>query len=343
MTRADTGHVTLFFLTAFVFCAASPGVFQLRQRWSFLDLALVLSLAGLWLCNSAILRHPTTELPQRLSAAAGEIVRPKRRAQRFAEARMATEKAYPVKNLRAIVGEETIDAINWDQYSVLREHLNYRPRPVFQSYSAYTPGLLRQNLRFYQNASAPQFVFARLQSIDSRFPAQEDCLLLEELPRRYAIAKEAGDFLLLRRKPVQPCGDLLREKFPMRDVSCGQEIELPEAANCALEMRAMFKPSIYGAARSFLVQPAEISLVLTDGAARPHTARLIPQVGEAGFLVQPLLESEKDFADFMAARPGRSVRSIRFETVSATRSCWSQISIRFSKLPELRFKAAAAY
>jgi hypothetical protein len=107
-------------------------------------------------------------------------------------------------------------------------------------------------------------------------------------------------------------------------------------------LRAIFKPSIYGAARAFLVQPAEVSLVLTDGKHGQHTGRLIPEMAAAGFLVQPLLESDKDFADFMAARPGRLVRSIRFEPVSATGNCWSQISIQFSKLPELPFEPATA-
>jgi hypothetical protein len=343
VTRADTGHIALFFPTAFVFCAAAPALFQRRHRWSFLDVTLILSLAGLWLFNSGFfLRHTPWELAQRLRAAPGELFRPKRQAQRFAAAEAAMEKANPSKNLRAIVGRETIDVINFDQYSVLREHLNYCPRPVFQSYSAYTPALLKRNLRFYQSSSAPQFVFARLQSIDWRFPAQDDSLLLEELPRRYLIAKEANDFLLLHRKPVQPPGELLREKFPMRHVSFGQEIELPETVNCAIELRAIFKPSIYGAARAFVVQPAEVSLVLTDGKHGQHTGRLIPEMAAAGFLVQPLLESDKDFADFMAARPGRSVRSIRFEALSATGNCWSQISIQFSKLPELPFEPATA-
>jgi hypothetical protein len=340
VTRADTGHIVLFFPTAFVFCAAAPGLFQRRHCWSFLDVNLILSLAGLWLYNSSFLRHIPSELAQHLHAVPGELFRPKRQAQRFAAAEAAMEKAQPSKNLRAIVGQETIDVINFDQYPVLREHLNYRPRPVFQSYSAYTPALLKQNLRFYQSSSAPQFVFARLQSVDWRYPAQDDSLLLEELPRRYLITKEANDFLLLHRKPVQPAGELVREKFPMRHVSFGQEIELPETVNCAVELRAIFKPSIYGATRAFLVQPAEVSLVLTDGKHRQHTGRLIPEMAAAGFLVQPLLESDKDFADFMAARPGRLVRSIRFEPVSATGNCWSQINIQFSNLPELPFEPA---
>ena len=154
------------------------------------------------------------------------------------------------------------------------------------------------------------------------------------------IAKEGNDFLLLHRKPVQPAGELVREKLPMRRVSFGQEIELPETANSAVELRTIFKPSIYGAARAFLVQPAEVNLVLTDGKHGQHTGRLIPEMAAAGFLVQPLLESDKDFADFMAARPGRLVRSIRFEPVSATGNCWSQINIQFSNLPELPFEPA---
>ena len=342
VTRADTGHIVLFFPTAFVFCAAAPGLFQRRHCWSFLDVNLILSLAGLWFYNSSFLRHIPSELAQHLHAVPGEFFRPKRRAQRFAAAEAAIEKTQPSKNLRAIVGQETIDVINFDQYPVLREHLNYHPRPVFQSYSAFTPALLKQNLCFYQSSSAPQFVFARLQSVDWRYPAQDDSLLLEELPRRYLIAKEGNDFLLLHRKPVQPAGELVREKFPMRNVSFGQEIELPETVNCAIELRAIFKPSIYGAARAFLVQPAEVTLVLTDGKHGQHTGRLIPEMAAAGFLVQPLLESDKDFGDLMAARPGRLVRSIRFEPVSATGNCWSQISIQFSKLPELPFEPATA-
>ena len=342
VTRADAVHILVFFPTAFVFCAAAPGFFQRRHCWSFLDVNLILSLAGLWSYNSGYLRQIPSNLAHHLHAVPGELFRPKRQAQRFASAEAAMEKAQPSKNLRTIVGQETIDVINFDQYFALREHLNYRPRPVFQSYSAYTPALLKQNLRFYQSSRAPQFVFARLQSVDLRYPAQDDSLVLEELPRRYLMVKEANDFLLLHRKPVQPARELVREKFPVRQISFGQEIELPETVNCALELRAIFKPSIYGAARSFLVQPAEVSLILTDRQHRQHTGRLIPQMAAAGFLVQPLLESHKDFADFMAARPGRLVRSIRFEPVSATGNCWSQISIQFSKLAELPLEGATA-
>ena len=92
-----------------------------------------------------------------------------------------------------MIGSQTIDVLNFSQDEVLREHLNYRPRPVFQSYSAYTPALLRRNLQFYEKKKAPRFIFARLQSVDERYPAQDDSLLLEELPRRYEIRRRADN------------------------------------------------------------------------------------------------------------------------------------------------------
>src|SRR4029077_15779283 len=106
VTRADTGHIVPFFPTAFVFCAAAPALFQHRHRWSFLDATLILSLAGLWSLNSSFLRYTPWELAQRLHAPPGEVFRRKRQAQRFAAAEAATERAHPLENLRAIVGEE---------------------------------------------------------------------------------------------------------------------------------------------------------------------------------------------------------------------------------------------
>ena len=38
--------------------------------------------------------------------------------------------------------------------------LDYRPRPVFQSYAAYTPTLAKYNADFLKSDRAPQFVHA---------------------------------------------------------------------------------------------------------------------------------------------------------------------------------------
>src|SRR5207244_11041837 len=61
----------------------------------------------------------------------------------------AMEKAQPSKNLRAIVGQETIDVINFDQYTVSREHLYYHTKYVFQSYSKLLSALNILNFYYF--------------------------------------------------------------------------------------------------------------------------------------------------------------------------------------------------
>ena len=51
------------------------------------------------------------------------------------------------------VGDGLIDVFNYRQGAALLNNLNYHPRPVIQSYSAYTRDLLRANLDFYRSPS----------------------------------------------------------------------------------------------------------------------------------------------------------------------------------------------
>jgi len=127
--------------------------------------------------------------------------------------------------------------ISCEQVEVLREGLNYRPRPVFQSYTAYTPWLLQQNLLYYESPAAPQYVFARLQPIDSRYIPQEDGLLLSELPRRYSVVHRKKDYVLLHRKAVQPEHEQTRRLLTRRRATLEQDIPLPPENDCAIELR----------------------------------------------------------------------------------------------------------
>jgi hypothetical protein len=333
--RADYGHTALFFLNLLPLAVALPACFQSRPHWTFFDLAPVLCLIGVWSSSSEFLHDLPQKFVRCVHAAPGQIFRPERQAQRFADAERSDQKLHAQPVLASAVGRETIDAINFVQDELLRTRLNYQPRPIFQSYVAYTPSLLQRNLRFYQSSSAPQFVFAKLQSIDGRYRAQEDSLLLAELPRRYFAVLRAADYTLLRRKPVQPEYDSPRKVISRRPVVFGEEVTLPANDNYSVELRGFFKPSIYGALRGFVVQPAQVNIVLTDRAGKEHAGRLIPSIAKAGFVVQPLLESQQDFSSFIDGRVRISVRSIRFEPAAGTAKCWSRIDMQLAQLSDL--------
>src|SRR5262249_5124768 len=56
---------------------------------------------------------------------------------------------------RAAVRDSSIDLIPFRQGVLLLNDLPYRPRPVLQSYSAYTAYLLETDARFYRSDRAP--------------------------------------------------------------------------------------------------------------------------------------------------------------------------------------------
>lgn len=331
-TRAD-GHVLGFFNHSLLLALALRPALETR-RWSWLDACPALCLVGLGLFDvGPLLRGPRTLLDH-CRGTASQLLRggasPAASAER--ERRLRAAEARP--ELRAVVGRDTFDVIGHDQVQVFMNDLEYRPRPVFQSYSTYTPALLQHNLRFYQSERAPRFVLTRLQTIDGRLPTQDDSLVLAELRRRYDVEVCTDDAALLRRKSVQPAAtDQPRESSPELRVAMGESVTLPAGRDAAIWLRATFVPTLRGRWRAFAGQPVRLRIVLTDDAGEEHAYRVIPAMAAEGFIVQPLLDAQNDLNWFLRGRGLRWSRSLRFEPASAARH-WSEVRVQLSRLPE---------
>jgi hypothetical protein len=103
-------------------------------------------------------------------------------------------------DLHRIIGSSTVDVFgNLPSYAVLNS-MNYRPRPVFQSYAAYSAPLTKLNQQFYLSESRPDYVICFLAPIDSRFPTLEDGLTLCNLLINYDLAASEDAFVLLKSR-----------------------------------------------------------------------------------------------------------------------------------------------
>ena len=111
------------------------------------------------------------------------------------------------------VGHSSIDVFNYRQGVALLNDLNYRPRPVIQGYTAYTPDLLRANLDFYRSASRPSYVLFSLETIDGRFPTLDDALLLPYILENYQPVLAEHRFLLMDVRQGRPELDLRSRVF----------------------------------------------------------------------------------------------------------------------------------
>jgi hypothetical protein len=188
----------------------------------------------------------------------------------------------------------SVDIYSFDQVQLLVHPWDYRPRPVIQSYSAYTPSLLRLNADHLRGADAPATVFFRLREIDGRWPAQMDSLSWPELLSRYEPDGSygfAGNTLRLDKRE-QPCAVewIPRES---RTGRIGEVITLPESHGKLIWVRVHLHPRIARRVLSLVYKPCLVEIEVNEAGPR----RLVPAIAESGFLLSPVVQNASGFRD----------------------------------------------
>jgi hypothetical protein len=196
--------------------------------------------------------------------------------------------------LRNRIGQSSVDMFGCEQLAVLANGLNFRPRPVFQSYAAYCLPLMEWNQAFYRSETAPEFVIFQLLGMDRKLPTLEDALVLRHLLINYELVASEAPFLLLHAQPPEaPKLKLLKEAT----ISPGELLKLSEFATTNLWLELELKPTLLGRVREFLYQPAKSRLVVSwsaNGKDSTRRFRAPAPMLAAGFLLSPLLLTTDD-------------------------------------------------
>ena len=324
-TRAD-GHVLSFFLASMLITLALPGLLQYRPAWRWHWLGLTACLVGLY--DQNLLLNTPRLLYNRLAQNTHELARLPRLGDAFAT------KAAGSPLARAI-GDSPVDVYNYEQGTVQLAGLHYHPRPIIQGYSAYTPALLKKNLDFLRSPQSADCILLKVQSIDNRHPMLDDSLSMVEIPLRYSHVADIDDFALFKKRPdASPPDPLLKAPIVLEQtVTLGETINLPPAQTHALWLKLKARPSFSGKLRAAVYQPAELYIVLiqSDGSETRH--RVIAPMAEAGFLVQPLIETTGDYTDFIEGKANTWVDAIRFEArIPSEQLYWRSFELSLSAL-----------
>ncbi|HEY2347293.1 MAG TPA: hypothetical protein VGH80_15695 [Xanthomonadaceae bacterium] len=187
----------------------------------------------------------------------------------------------------------TSDIYPFDQAFLLASGNTWSPRPVLQSYSAYTPALAEMDRQFLLGKRAPDNIFFSVQPIDGRFPSIDDGASWPVLLQRYKPAWMHRGFVLLKKNPdagpfVEPV------RIATGRYRFGQRIALPASAQ-PLFAQIEFKPTLPGAVAAVVYKPSQlqIQLELADGSTKRF--RMIAGMARSGFLISPLIESTSEF------------------------------------------------
>lgn len=216
---------------------------------------------------------------------------------------------HALPQIRERVGESSVDLLNWEQGLLILHRMNYQPRPVFQSYSAYTPTLMRLNEAHFLKADAPEFVLLKLQAIDGRLPQAEDALALSAILRTYAPVLEEAGFVLMQRAVAGHVDTLPTPEFT-QSAELGSWVDLP--ASKGPKFVALRAPSsALGSLYSFWFRTPPLIIEIETLAGVRSSYRLLPRGAEAGFLLSPLIRSSEQLAGLYTGQSPESVRRFR--------------------------------
>ena len=214
-----------------------------------------------------------------------------------------------IDHAKDVIGNESVDVMNYLLLAPLVNEMNYQPRPVIQGFVAYTPALQGLNEEYFRSAGRPHFVLLCHEATDGRFPTLEDSAALNYVLNNYVPVAWDGHFLVLQqRTTADPTFQLVREGT----LHFGEKLDLRPWTHGPLFMSVTITPSLLGRAAAFLYQPHPLYMrVARDRVEERY--RIVPSMAERPFLVNPLLISNYDVISLFASHPGKVPESVTFE------------------------------
>lgn len=316
---------------------ALPGIASPPARAALLSLCAML--AGVALAPDAEELREPTRLVQRVAGGIVErgntalrIVRGKHGAleqARYAAAMQAIRDNNPLPRL-----EGPVDIFPWEQSALIAHGLDYRPRPVFQSYKTYTSALSELNRTHIRSDGAATSLLIDIKTIDDRFPSLDDGQLWPEIIARYDSAGMAGRYLLLRKRVNARSVALV--PVSTESTTWSTPVDVPKDVTpvwLSIELRK----TVFGSLLNVLgkLPAVMVNITLDNGATREF--RVVPTMAREGFLLSPLVDTPMRFARLfdradLLNMPGRVSRLEIVGSHRLRRVYDERIALRFAHL-----------
>lgn len=212
------------------------------------------------------------------------------------------------------------DIYPYDVSTLFANHIEWNGRPTFQSYSAYHPKLDQANADHLTGKRAPDNVLFRVGTIDGRLPSMDDALSWAVLLRNYTITgQESGYLKMVRSLPPRSATSTI---VLDTDASVGDSISIPQTDSLTIA-RIHMRPTLLGRAAlaAFKLPKVYLQVTLSDG--RSFTFRYIPEMGDNGFVLSPLVQSNEDFVAMANGKAG-SLRVTQAKLITPSVGLWNR-------------------
>jgi hypothetical protein len=218
---------------------------------------------------------------------------------------------------RELIGDRTVDILTVEVAMAEAWDLNWRPRPVLQSYAVATSGLDDVDATFFAGPSAPERLLVNLQGLYTRHPFMDAPRTWRQILSRYRPLGRDSRWLVLglRERPRRWVETpLQRMSVPLNRLALA-----PVPATGHLEMRVRLEPSLLGRIVSVPWKLPEIRLGLDADDATPPR-RILPATSRRPFPVtRRWTDTPEDLWNLYAKPDWPVPRGVAF----VTRGAWA--------------------
>lgn len=301
MTRVDGGHILIFFGSAALTVILTIGNIETspaRKPWYRSALILMLMLFPLVLVWSSDMyssgnrRIMFSGIIARsiIYQALQQIFNPIETYDSNLADWKSLQKSLALPEIAAIVGNGSVDMLMSDQDLVTANGFNYRPRPIFQSYSAYSPRLAKANERFYLSRGAPDWVILDLQTIDGHYPASEDAKSLVRIFQFYRPILRENDLLLMQRDGGLQSSRLTDGKnYETENLSFDHPVSVPNTHDKIVFATFDVGLTCAGRLQTLLFREPILRVQVATTTQHSLRYRMIRAVAKSGIVLSPLI------------------------------------------------------
>ncbi|MDM0067677.1 hypothetical protein [Variovorax sp. J31P207] len=170
--------------------------------------------------------------------------------------------------------------------------IRWAPRPILQSYSAYTPALAILNSDRLVSAGTNR-VFFKIEPIDWRYPALEDGKTWITLLTKYRASGVASDYVVLD-KATDSNRDQVEVPISSFIGRLGEEFNVPDVSG-AVVASIDIQPTRLGKLATLAFAPTPLRMAVTYDNGKQAEYRYVAEMGSSTFLLSPTVSTSKEF------------------------------------------------
>lgn len=228
----------------------------------------------------------------------------------------------------------TMDVFPCDIAAVEGYGFKWDPRPVFQSYSAYTPYLDQLNAKHFLSDSAPEYILYLLESPDRRYAVFDEPATFRILLQKYKPIGVDEDAVVLRKLPI---ADVNTIKLPAKTTAKFKDIiPIPKDVNGLIFAKIHIDYSFIGLISKFLYKPPNVYLEFFRNGWFLNKAmyRFIFSNSDDGVLVSEYITDQNDLLELWKGNVKHNVDEIGFSTECPI--FYKNINLEFFTIPAIK-------